>query len=316
MVWNSAITNRPVLAKWLADADAAHPLTGPEMPDWFLDTLELILAPVDAANPLRLPTKIKAFRTLKTRTELLEQRAELLIGSMLARGGVPFEFGKDHPDYVLSGGALGIEVGSRALDGPWALHDRLEERLAARDDDIFASLSFDDRPLKLGAARIEEIAEAIAGHQMSQPAEALRFADAGLTVQLTREAASPASRVAVTFAGGFGLNLSAHMADVEREIANKAAEKARQAGKMPTIILVDMSRTGWAWMRGPQAMIPALRRILPSTPFAGLGVFFTSLDQAKPMQLHLALTSPVPQDVAPVIEQAAAALDAAPFTEP
>jgi hypothetical protein len=283
------------------------------MPDWFLDTLERILAPVDAAEPLRLPTKVKAFRTLTTSTELLEQRAELLIGSMLARGGVSFEFGKDHPDYVLADGALGVEVGSRALDGPWALHDSLEKRLIARGDDVFAHLFFDDRPLKLGVARIEEIADQIAEHQMSQTAESLRFADAGLTVQLTRGAATSASRVAITFAGGFGLNLSAHMADVEREITNKAAEKARQADKMPTIVLVDMSRTGWAWMRGPQAMIPALRRILPSTSFTGLGVFFTSLDRAEPMQIHMALTSPVPPDLAPVIEQVAAALNAAPF---
>jgi hypothetical protein len=68
-----------------------------EMPGWFLDTLERILAPIDAASPVRLPTKVKAFRTLTTDTELLEQRAELLIGSMMARGGVSFEFGKDHP---------------------------------------------------------------------------------------------------------------------------------------------------------------------------------------------------------------------------
>jgi hypothetical protein len=302
-----------VLAKWLIGADAAHPLLRPEMPDWFLDTLEHILVPVDAANPVRLLTKVKAFRTLTTDTELLEQRAELLIGSMLARGGVLFEFGRDHPDYVLVDGALGIEVGSRALDGPWALHDRLEERLAARDDDAFAQLSFDDRPLKLGATRIEEIAEEIADHQMSQLAVTLRFNDVGLTVHLTRGTGTPASRVSVTFAGGLGLNLSAHMADVEREIANKAAEKARQADKMPTIVLLDMSRTGWAWMRGSEAMIPALRQTLPSTPFAGLGVFFTSLGQDEPMQLHLALTSPVRQEVVPVIEQVAAALKITPF---
>jgi hypothetical protein len=67
-------------------------------------------------------------------------------------------------------------------------------------------------------------------------------------------------------------------ADVEREIENKAREKARQADKMPAIVLVDVSRTGWSWMRGPQAMIPALQKILPSTPFAGLGVFTTSLE--------------------------------------
>lgn len=134
-----------MLTKWLTGAHAAHPLLRPEMPGWFLDTLELIVAPVDAAGPLRLPTKIKEFRTLTTDAELLEQRAELLIGSLLARGGVPFEFGKDYPDYVLGDRALGIEVGSRALDGPWALHNRLEELLAASGSDVSVQLSFDDR---------------------------------------------------------------------------------------------------------------------------------------------------------------------------
>jgi hypothetical protein len=138
------VLGRPVLTKWLAGAHASHPLLRPEMPGWFLDTLELIVSPVDAADPLRLPTKIKAFCTLTTDAGLLEQRAELLIGSMLARGGIPFEFGKDHPDYVLRDQALGIEVGSRALDGPWALHDRLEELLAASGSDVFVQLSFDD----------------------------------------------------------------------------------------------------------------------------------------------------------------------------
>jgi hypothetical protein len=300
---------RPVLTKWLDGADAAHPLLRPEMTGWFLDTLELIVAPVDAADPLRLPTKIKAFRTLTTSTALLEQRAELLIGSMLARGGVPFEFGKDYPDYVLGDQALGIEVGSRALDGPWALHDRLEELLAASGSDVSVQLSFDDRPLKLGDTRIDEIAEAIASHPMSQPAESMRFDDVGLSAQLTRGAGIPVSRVAVTFAGGLGLNLTAHMADVEREIENKAKEKARQADMMPTIVLLDMSRTGWAWMRGPQAMIPALQKILPSTPFAGLGGFTTSLESAEPMQTNLAIASTLQPETTALIEQAARALN-------
>lgn len=299
---------RPVLTRWLAGAHAGHPLMRPEMPGWFLDTLELIVAPVDAADPLRLPTKIKAFRTLTTDTELLEQRAELLIGSMLARGGIRFEFGKDHPDYVLGDQALGIEVGSRALDGPWALHDRLEELLAASGSDVFVQLSFDDRPLKLGAVRIEEIAQKIAAHPMNQPAQSIWFGDVGLSAQLTRDAGIPVSRVAVTFAGGLGLDLTAHMGEVEREIQNKAEEKARQAGKMPTIVLLDMSRTGWAWMRGPQAMIPALEKILPSTPFAGLGVFTTSLDSAEPMQTHLTLATTVQPETTALIEQAAHAL--------
>ncbi len=172
--------------------------------------------PVEPCEPLRLPTKMKAFRTLTTDAELLEQRAELLIGSMLARSGVPFEFGKDHPDYVLGEQALGIEVGSRALDGPWALHDRLEELLAESQSDVSVQLSFDDRPLELGAARIEEIAQAIAAHPVNQPADSMRFGDVGLSAHLTRGVGIRGSQVTVAFAGGWGLDLSAHMADVER----------------------------------------------------------------------------------------------------
>lgn len=302
---------RPVLERWLTGAASCHPLLQPEMPDWFLDVLELIVAPVDAAQPVRLPTKMKAFRTLTTPAELLEQRAELLIGSMLARDGVRFEFGRDHPDYVLGDAALGIEVGSRALDGPWALHDRLEELLAGRGDNVSVQLSFDDRPLKLGASRTEEIAQQIAAHPMNQQAESLRFSDVGLTAHLTSGAGISGRQVTVAFAGGWGLNLTAHMDDVEREIENKAVEKARQAGKMPTIVLVDISRTGWAWMRGPEAMIPALQKILPSTPFAGLGVFTTSLDRAEPMQTHLVIADTVQPEAAPWVAQAAAALKVA-----
>jgi hypothetical protein len=59
-----------------------------------------------------------------------------------------------------------------------ALHDRLRERLKAGDEDVFAHLYLSDRPLKLGAVRVEEIAEAVAGRHMSESTEALRFAGA------------------------------------------------------------------------------------------------------------------------------------------
>jgi hypothetical protein len=99
------------------------------------------------------------------------------------------------------------------------------------------------------------------------------------------------------------------MADVEREIENKAKEKARQADKMPTIVLLDMSRTGWAWMRGPEAMLPALQKMLPSTPFAGLGVFTTSLDHHEPMQAHLVLSGSIEPDTTKLVKQFAGALN-------
>jgi hypothetical protein len=54
---------------------------------------------------------------------------------------------------------------------------------------------------------------------------------------------------------------------------------------------------------------PACRKILPSTPFAGLGVFTTSLDNPEPMQTHLAIASTLQPETTAPIEQAARALN-------
>ena len=307
------MTARPVLERWLNGASASHPMRRSTMPDWFLDTMETIIAPIDAAQPNRLPTKIKAFRTLTADSHLLEQRAELLIGSLLARHEVAFEFAQDHPDYVLADGSLGIEVGSRAIDGPWALHNRLEELLATSGSDLCVDLSFDDRPLKLGAARIAEIAEQILNSPSDQAVATARFEDIGLSAMLRKEPSELLSRVTITFAGGLGLPLASHMADIERELGNKVAEKTRQAQKIPTILMVDMSRVGGGWMRGAEQWIPSLRRALVDTPFVGLGVFFTSLDLAVPMSTHLTLADSLDSQLTPVVEQVAAAMGISPI---
>jgi hypothetical protein len=52
-----------------------------------------------------------------------------------------------------------------------------------------------------------------------------------------------------------------------------------------------------------------LQKILPSTPFAGLGVFTTSLDRHEPMQTHLTLASSIQPDTAELIKQVAGALN-------
>jgi hypothetical protein len=266
------VAQRPVLDQWLAGAAPSHPLNQPNKPGFFLDAFEAVVAPIDAVKPNRLPTKIKALRTLKTDGELLEQRAELLIGSMLARGQVAFEFAKDHPDYVLSDGIMGIEVGSRAIDGPWALTDRLEQLLAASGSDIYVALSFDDRPLKLGAARVAEIAEQIAHSEFDSPVLARRFDDVGLSATLHRGPVGLISQVTVTFAGGLGLPLASHMDDVEREVANKVAEKTHQAEKMPTILLVDIALTGPALVGDRRDQLASLDGVDDDTAVDGPGL--------------------------------------------
>jgi hypothetical protein len=85
--------------------------------------------------------------------------------------------------------------------------------------------------------------------------------------------------------------LSAEEADLFSESLTFEAKEKRDRNNVAEAVaalsntdgvLIDMSRTGWAWMRGPTVMIPALRKILPSTPFARCGTLFTSLDLAEP----------------------------------
>ena len=302
------MAQRPVLERWLHGAAPSHPLKRREKTEGFLDALEQILAPIDAAQPKRLPTKIKAFRTLTADSHLLEQRAELLVGSLLARQQVGFEFAQHYPDYVLGNEVLGIEVGTRAIDAPWKLHDLLEEMLAESERDLHVQLTFDSRPLKIGAARLTEIAEQIANSTPGHALATLRFDDVGLSATLHSEPIDLISRVTVGFGGGHGLPLASHMEEVERELKNKAAEKSRQAAKMPTLLLVDMSRVGWSWMRGTGPWIDALRRVLVTTPFVGLGVFFTSLEHTEPMYTHLALAESLDAQLTAILEQVAAAM--------
>jgi hypothetical protein len=53
-----------------------------------------------------------------------------------------------------------------------------------------------------------------------------------------------------------------------------------------------------------------------SRPFAGLGVFFTALATAEPMQLHLALAEHVDPAAVPVVSQVATALGLTEFQAP
>jgi hypothetical protein len=77
---------------------------------------------------------------------------------------------------------------------------------------------------------------------------------------------------------------------------------------MPTIVLVDISRVGWAWMRGPQDLFPVLQRILPSTPFIGLSVFTTNLDSPA-AHTNLVLAGTRPPETEPLLAQVARALN-------
>lgn len=108
------------LKKWLEGARPDHPLLAPDVPTLTLEMMERTLAPIEASNPAGIAAKRKAFRTLTFEREVSDQRAELLVGTMLSRAGVPYEFADPAPDYLV-GAALGVEVTSRTRLGSAAI---------------------------------------------------------------------------------------------------------------------------------------------------------------------------------------------------
>jgi len=283
----------------MTGAVSDDPLNQAEMPAWFLEALNEILQSLEDVQPLRLSQKRDAFRALRSFSALLQLRAELLAASLLARARVQFEFAADHPDLVLAGAAGGIEVGTRALDSPRALHEELELRMADQAD-LLVVLTFDDRPLKLGVERVKQIVEDVAGRTYREPTT-LRFEDAGLTVGVTSGTGFESTQVVMNF----GVELTDHLAEVEREVDNKIAEKRRQAQRIPTMLLLDFSRVGVAWLRPGSVWLPVLRSKLNDEPFCGLGLMVSTLDSSLPLHLHMVLQATAPREVHEALDQVA-----------
>jgi hypothetical protein len=281
-----------------------HSLHGEWVPPEYRAALDEIIRSIVLAQPLRWAKKRDAFQALTSRDTLLEQRVELLGASLLARAGVAFEFAKDHPDLVLEGGIAGIEVGTRALDHPWRIHDGLEAALTG-ETNLLIVLTFDSRPLRLGAARVVEIVREIAAQVRRGNLNALRFDDAGLTVGISAGTGLDRVEVALTFGEQSGSELTEHMFEVDREVDNLIARKRRQATKMPTLLLMDLARTGWSWMRPGQVWISVLRSKLEGEPYVGLGLMVSTLDSSLPLDLHMVLGPSAPDELHAALDRVA-----------
>ena len=224
----------------------------------------------------------------------MEQRSELLAASLFAHAGIAFEFAKDHPDLVFAGGDWGIEVGSRAIDDPWSLHAEIKHQTVGLAG-LQIILTFDGRPLHLGSGRVVEIAEEVAAVARRGPGS-LRFDAVGLTIGI---GATPFDAVRVSMSGQrLTSELKDHMSEIEQEIDNKIDEKRRQAQKMPTVLLLDISRVGDALLRLPAVWTDVLKEKLKdeSASFAGLRVMISSLDQWLPIQLNLVINDDAPNE--------------------
>lgn len=268
----------PALTGWLRRARPNHPFDPARMPPPFgpdvARALDRILADVDAANPQHIGDKRAAFKR-ESDSSLLNLRVELLLGSLLARAGIVFDFGDPHPDLICRAEGIGVEVATRSRDAVRALHDRVEEALAAADLNVLVSLEFIDAPLWIPEAEAAAITQEVVAEAARDEPMTRHFANGNLRVMFFRGEATPAGRVVYNR----GALLDPHFDDVEREILNKVEEKRRQAGRMPTILLVDFSRLGLAWLRPLDVWASRLAQELfqPSSDFIGLAVGYSVL---------------------------------------
>ena len=285
--------SRPYLTSWMAGARPDHPLREPWIWPPFLDAMDQVIGGLEAVQPLRLSRKRDAFRSLRSFGAALELRAELVVGALLACAGIEFEFAADYPDLVLGQGNSGIEVGTRAIDDPWAIHDQLEVALAGRPG-LHVVLRFDQRPLKVRETVVSEVVSSITAEDYSRPTTTLRFDTARLTVLVTKDVVDGPSSVVIEFQSE-GAELTSHMGEIERELDNKIAEKRRQATKMPTVLLLDVSRVGWAWLRSGSVWISVLRDKLKGEPYAGLALMVSTLDSWLPLYFHAVLADGAPE---------------------
>jgi hypothetical protein len=87
-------------------------------------------------------------------------------------------------------------------------------------------------------------------------------------------------------------NLAPLVSDLEREIRNKINQKQHQALAIPTILFLDFSAVGLAWLRTSGVWSGSLERLLAepgADPYAGLGLMINSVEFLSPNTMAMAV---------------------------
>ncbi|MFF7986951.1 hypothetical protein ACFZDK_49095 [Streptomyces sp. NPDC007901] len=299
-------TSFPFLQDWMDKAPQDHPLadliteaTGNSPADNFafatVAAFENIIEALEKARPERLAGVRRDFRNARTfNNDLLIVRAEMVAGAKLARAGILFDFGRRNgatdPDLVLREMNLGIEVKARRLDGLEDLRDELAVALAEVDTKVLVTVCPDSQPLIIKAdVRAKVVADTIqrvrsgslgsAVTEVEQPWSARKRLLLKISIH---EADNLPNGSLVTVVNGFwDSEPGPHMLDTEAQVlaALHDEQKIRQAQAMPTILLVDVARTGSAYIRSPRVWAQRLETLLPdTTPFVGVAVMVPSAD--------------------------------------
>lgn len=275
--WCQGAAQGHVWADMLASGDGAS--------DFLLAPMEDIISTLERVRPLRLERKRKDFRRDRDPRNTLDLRLELLLAYRLAVAGIPFSFGDtaqaDVRCEVPGWSVVWLEVTSRARDDHVALHDELEAALDGLD--VLVQLRIPTRRLKVPASDRQAICDRIraAAEDRSSNFHTVSLPEVAGSATCSFVSPIGPSRIVINNSS----ELTEHYANVEQELRNVLAEKKKQAEKdgfdPTTILAVDASRLGLAWVRPDWVWRPILEQLVldwEDIPFAGLLLTFTRLD--------------------------------------
>jgi hypothetical protein len=279
------MSSYPVLREWLRDAKPASPwlpfINGSAQDPGFCNALETILERLERENPPGLASLRKRFGD-DDEGNVFGLRTELVLGFHLAEAGVPFRFGgTGEPDFCCAlAPDIWIEARMRGRDDLHLLQTDL--RLALGSASVNVTLSM-ERRLVISeadrAATIERVLEALAAGTPTTPVS-IHLPEVDATAGIEQ---SPFGSPSV-FVGPVTADLAVHMSDIEREVGNvvreKTAQSTRNGWRAETLLVVDASRLGMAWLRPEEVWKGRLFALGPSwgsIPFLGVVVMFGGL---------------------------------------
>ena len=279
------MSSYPILREWLQDAKPESPwlpfINGAAQDPGICDTLETILQCMEQVNPVGLASLRKRFAD-DDEGNTFGLRTELNLGFHFAQSGVPFRFGgTGQPDfYCALRPAIWVEARTRGRDDLRLLQRDLLLALGSASVTVTISMQ---RHLSISKgdrrAAIDGVVAALRDGVPTNSVSVYLPEIAGTAAI----AASPFGSASV-FVAPITSELGDHMNEVEREVGNVVREKTEQSTRngwsSDTLLVVDGSRLGMAWLRPEEIWAGRLEALSPTwgtVPFLGVVVMFSGL---------------------------------------
>lgn len=287
----------PHLRQWLEGAPSTNTwntcLNEPKRPDFILGPMERICSILDEAQPAptRLNRKKRDFKFDIDETNGLNLRVELLIASNLTLHGITYEFGGEgEPDLNVSidGFNISIEVTTRSKDDFASLEEEIQEAIGKLPVKVI--LETEERILGISeivrggiVAKILEISKAINERELGS---SLKFPLPEIDGDVRVSKIGTEDDNLVTMKNGALLtNL---MDSIEEQIVFVSNIKRKQSIRgnwdPNTILIVDLSRLSWSWLRDSSTwlgVLPTLGFDWDSLPFLGVAIIISDLSTTE-----------------------------------